>query len=37
LFLGGAKRGRVVATGLTDDDIERLVKLAQQEVEPLLG
>jgi hypothetical protein len=27
-------RARVVAVGLTDDDIDRLVKLAQKEVEP---
>jgi hypothetical protein len=30
-------RAQVVAAGLTDDDIDRLVKLAQQEVEPHLG
>lgn len=30
-------RARVVAAGLTDDDIDRLVKQAQQEVEPKLG
>lgn len=29
-------RARVVAAGLTDDDIDRLVKQAQKEVEPLL-
>lgn len=28
-------RLRVVAAGLTDDDIDRLIKQAQQEVEPL--
>jgi hypothetical protein len=27
-------RARVVAVGLTDDDIDRLVKEAQREVEP---
>ena len=27
-------RARVVASGLTDDDIDRLVKQAQKEVEP---
>ena len=30
-------RARVVAAGLTDADIDRLVKQAQQEVEPPLG
>ena len=30
-------RARVVAAGLTDSDIDRLVKLAQREVEPHLG
>lgn len=30
-------RARVVAAGLTDDDIDRLVKQAQQEAEPRLG
>lgn len=29
-----ASRARVVAAGLTDDDIDRLIKQAQQEVEP---
>jgi hypothetical protein len=29
-----ASRARVVAAGLTDDDIDRLVKQAQAEVEP---
>ncbi len=29
-------RTRVVAAGLTDDDIARLIKRAQQEVEPFL-
>lgn len=32
-----ASRARVVAAGLTDDDIDRLIKQAQQEVEPRLG
>jgi hypothetical protein len=27
-------RARVVAAGLTDDDIDRLIKRAQREVEP---
>ncbi len=30
-------RARVVAAGLTDEDIDRLVKQAQREVEPHLG
>ncbi|MFI5338128.1 MAG: hypothetical protein ACHQ5A_15170 [Opitutales bacterium] len=30
-------RARVVAAGLTDADIDRLIKQAQHEVEPLLG
>ena len=30
-------RARVVAAGLTDDDIDRLVKQAQKEVEPRAG
>jgi hypothetical protein len=30
-------RARVVAAGLSDDDIDRLIKQAQQEVEPLLS
>jgi len=29
-------RARVVAAGLSDDDIDRLIKQAQREVEPLL-
>jgi len=29
-----ASRARVVAAGLTDDDIDRLIKQAQREVEP---
>ena len=32
-----ASRARVVAAGLTDDDIDRLIKQAQHEVEPKLG
>jgi hypothetical protein len=30
-------RARVTAAGLTDDGIDRLIKQAQKEVEPLLG
>ena len=30
-----ASRAQVVATGLTDADIDRLIKQAQREVEPL--
>jgi hypothetical protein len=30
-------RARVTAAGLSDDDIDRLIKQAQREVEPLLG
>jgi hypothetical protein len=30
-------RARVIAAGLSDDDIDRLIKEAQKEVEPLLG
>jgi hypothetical protein len=30
-------RARVVAAGLSDDDIDRLVKQAQKEVEPRAG
>jgi hypothetical protein len=30
-------RARVVAAGLTDEDIDRLIKQAQREVEPNLG
>jgi len=29
-------RARVIAAGLTDDDIDRLIKQAQRDVEPLL-
>jgi len=32
-----ASRARVIAAGLTDDDIDRMIKQAQKEVEPLLG
>jgi hypothetical protein len=32
-----ASRARVIAAGLTDDDIDRLIKHAQKEVEPQLG
>jgi hypothetical protein len=32
-----ASRARVIAAGLTDDDIDRLIKLAQKEVEPRAG
>jgi hypothetical protein len=32
-----ASRARVIAAGLTDDDIDRLIKQAQKEAEPLLG
>ncbi len=31
-----ASRKLVIAAGLTDEDIDRLIKKAQQEVEPLL-
>jgi hypothetical protein len=31
-----ASRARVIAPGLTDDDIDRLIKQAQREVEPLV-
>jgi len=30
-------RRLVIRAGLSDDDIDRLIKQAQQEVEPLLG
>jgi hypothetical protein len=30
-------RARVVAAGLTDDDIDRMIKQAQREVEPRIG
>jgi hypothetical protein len=29
-------RARVISAGLTDDDIDRMIKQAQKEVEPLL-
>jgi hypothetical protein len=29
-----ASRARVIAAGLTDDDIDRMIKQAQHEVEP---
>jgi hypothetical protein len=32
-----ASRARVTAAGLTDDDIDRLIKTAQREVEPTDG
>jgi hypothetical protein len=32
-----ASRALVVAAGLTDEDIDRLIKQAQSEVEPKLG
>ena len=32
-----ASRARVVAAGLTDDDIDRLIKQAQKDIEPQLG
>lgn len=32
-----ASRAKVVATGLSDDDIDRLIKKAQAEVEPQPG
>ena len=32
-----ASRARIVAAGLTDDDIDRLIKQAQKEVEPRAG
>jgi hypothetical protein len=32
-----AARARVIAAGLTDDDIDRLIKQAQKEVEPRAG
>ncbi len=33
----GASRARVIAAGLTDDDIDGIIKQAQKGVEPLLG
>jgi hypothetical protein len=32
-----ASRARVIAAGLTDDDIDRMIKRAQREVEPRAG
>jgi hypothetical protein len=32
-----ASRARVIAAGLSDDDIDRLIKQAQKEVEPSVG
>jgi hypothetical protein len=32
-----ASRRLVIAAGLSDDDIDRMIKEAQKEVEPLLG
>ena len=32
-----ASRARVVAAGLTDEDLDRLIKQAQKDAEPLLG
>ncbi len=32
-----ASRARVIAAGLTDNDIHRLIKQAQREVEPKVG
>jgi hypothetical protein len=32
-----ACRAKVIAAGLTDDDIDRMIKQAQHEVEPKLG
>jgi hypothetical protein len=32
-----ASRARVIAAGLTDEDIDRLIKQAQREVEPRAG
>ena len=32
-----ASRARVIAAGLTDDDIDRMIKQAQSEVEPHAG
>jgi hypothetical protein len=31
-----SSRARVIAAGLSDDDIDQLIKQAQKEVEPLL-
>jgi hypothetical protein len=32
-----ASRARIIAAGLSDDDIDRLIKQAQKEVEPRAG
>ena len=32
-----AARARVIAAGLTDDDLDRMIKQAQREVEPPAG
>jgi len=32
-----ASRARIIAAGLTDDDIDWMIKQAQSEVEPLAG
>ncbi len=32
-----ASRARVIAAGLSDGDIDRLIKQAQKEAEPMLG
>jgi hypothetical protein len=32
-----ATRARIIAAGLTDEDIDRLIKQAQREVEPRAG
>jgi hypothetical protein len=32
-----ASRAKVIAAGLTDDDIDRMIKRAQKEVEPLIS
>jgi len=39
LFFLGRKesRARIVAAGLTEDDLERLIKEAREEVQPHLG
>lgn len=32
-----ASRAHVITSGLSDEDIDRLIKQAQQEVEPMIG
>jgi hypothetical protein len=32
-----SRRARVIAAGLTDDDIDRMIKQAQKELEPRAG